>query len=81
MHPQVNFIYNDPDFLGQTIFVKRGEHQGKLGIVKRVLADDTFEVAGGDFGDQVITFKRKEFLVYRYRKLKMRADKLRQKTG
>ena len=78
MHPQVTFIYNDPDFLGQTIFVKRGKHQGKLGIVKRVLNSETFEVSGGDFGAEAVRLQRKEFLVYRYRKLKMRADKLRQ---
>ncbi|WP_207916204.1 MULTISPECIES: DUF3912 family protein [Gammaproteobacteria] len=74
---QVSFVYNDPDFLGQTIFVKRGPHQGKLGVVKRVVSKDIFEVGQGDFGDNFVKFKREEFLVYRHRKLKMRADRVK----
>ncbi|CUS48905.1 MAG: KOW motif [Idiomarinaceae bacterium HL-53] len=75
MLSQVSFIYNDPDFLGQTVFIKRGKHQGKLGVVKKVLSDDIFQVSLGDFADDVVEFKRQEFLVYRHRKLKMKADR------
>lgn len=77
MMPHVSFVYNDPDILGQTIFIKRGRHQGKLGLVKKVLADETYEVSGGDFGDSLVQFKRNEFIVHCYRKVKMRADRHR----
>lgn len=75
MQSQVSFIYNDPDFMGQTIFVKRGKHQGKLGVVKRVVSKDVFEVSQGDFGNTPVQFNRAEFLVYRHRKLRMRANR------
>lgn len=77
MSQHVTFVYNDPEILGQTVFIKRGPHQGKLGIVKRVTEQERFEVTGGDFGKAFVLFSRKEFIVYRHRKLRMRADKVR----
>ncbi len=77
MVSHVSFVYNDPDILGQTIFIKRGEHQGKLGLVKRVVNDEEYQVSGGDFGEETASFKRKEFIVYRYRKIKMRPERHR----
>lgn len=77
MVSHVSFVYNDPDILGQTIFIKRGKHQGKLGLVKRVIDDEKYLVTGGDFGETSEHFKRSEFIVYRYRKIKMRAERHR----
>lgn len=75
MVSHVSFVYNDPDILGQTIFVKRGKHQGKLGLVKHIFEDEVYEVSGGDFGEERARFKRNEFIVHRYRKVRMRADR------
>ncbi len=75
MVSHVSFVYNDPDILGQTIFIKRGKHQGKLGLVKRVIDDERYQVSGGDFGEKTEVFNRNEFIVHRYRKIRMRADR------
>ena len=70
------FSYNNPRINGQTIFVKRGEHAGKLGIVKQTLEGERFVVSQADFGDEKVTLKRSEFLVYRYRKIRVPIDKV-----
>lgn len=67
----VCFTYNSGQFLGQTIFVKRGLHQGKMGQVVRELDGETYQVSLGDFGQDKVTFKRSEFLVHRYRKVRV----------
>lgn len=70
------FSYNNPRINGQTIFVKRGEHAGKLGIVKEHLPHDEYRVSQGDFGEQQVVLKRNEFLVYRYRKIKVPIERV-----
>ncbi|EKE86909.1 DUF3912 family protein [Idiomarina xiamenensis] len=70
------FVYNSPRILGQTVFIKRGPHQGKLGMVRKQVDDDHFTVTHGDFGDQHITFERGEFLVYRHRKMRIPIDRV-----
>lgn len=67
----MTFLYNDPDILGQTVFIKRGPHQGALGMVKKQVAEQEYEVTGGDFGDELVRFSRKEFVLYRHRKIKI----------
>jgi len=69
------FSYNNPRLQGQTVFIKRGKHQGKLGLVVKVLSEDEFIVSQGEFGKEKETFKRAEFLVHRYRKIKIPIDK------
>ncbi|RUO65374.1 hypothetical protein SAMN06297229_1225 [Pseudidiomarina planktonica] len=69
------FTYNNPRLQGQTIFVKRGKHQGKLGLVIKVLEDDKYIVSQGDFAVEKVMFDRSEFLVHRYRKIKVPIDK------
>ncbi|MCC5854963.1 MAG: DUF3912 family protein [Idiomarina sp.] len=81
MSNNVSFLYNNPDFLGQTVFIKRGKHQGKMGLVKKVLAKERYAVTAGDFGEDVVEFERQEFIVHRYRKLKMRADRTAGRPG
>ena len=44
------FSYNNPRINGQTIFVKRGPHCGKLGIVKQQNKDGSYMVSQADFG-------------------------------
>ncbi|RUO77655.1 DUF3912 family protein [Idiomarina seosinensis] len=70
------FAYNNPRINGQTIFVKRGEHAGKLGIVKQVLENEKFLVSQADFGTEQVVLKRAEFLVYRYRKIRVPIDRV-----
>ncbi|WP_241971834.1 DUF3912 family protein [Aliidiomarina taiwanensis] len=70
----MSFLFNDPDILGQTVFIKRGPHQGKIGLVKEVLNNDVYMVTGADFGKERAQFKRKEFIVHRYRKIRMRSS-------
>ncbi|WP_404399289.1 DUF3912 family protein [Idiomarina seosinensis] len=70
------FAYNNPRINGQTIFVKRGEHAGKLGIVKEELGKDEFLVSQADFGTEKVKLSRKQFLVYRYRKIHVPIDKV-----
>lgn len=67
----VSFSYNNPQFLGQTVFIKRGENQGKMGQVVREDVDDYYQVSLGDFGNEKLRFHRSDFLVYRYRKVRM----------
>lgn len=67
----VSFLYNSRQFLGQTVFVKRGLHQGKMGQVTRELEQDQYEVSLGDFGSEQVLFHRSEFLIHRYRKIKI----------
>ena len=70
------FAYNNPRINGQTIFIKRGEHAGKLGIIKQVLDNERFVVSQADFGAEKVVFKRADFLVYRYRKIRVPIDKV-----
>jgi len=74
------FSYNNPRILGQTVFIKRGPHQGKMGLVVKALADDKFTVSQGEFGKESATFDRAEFLVYRYRKIKVPVDRVTGQT-
>lgn len=67
----VCFSYNSRQFLGQTVFIKRGLHQGKMGQVVRELDDERYEVSLGDFGREKVMFDRSEFLIHRYRKIKV----------
>lgn len=67
----VCFTYNSRQFLGQTIFVKRGPHQGKMGQVVRELAADQYEISLGDFKDEKLVFNRSDFLIHRYRKIRV----------
>ncbi|RUO31688.1 hypothetical protein CWE12_01440 [Aliidiomarina sedimenti] len=67
----VCFTYNSRQFLGQTVFVKRGAHQGKMGQVIRELDDERYQVSLGDFGQETVVFDRSDFLVHRYRKIKV----------
>ena len=60
----------------RTIFVKRGPHCGKLGIVKQQNKDGSYVVSQADFGDELISFKREEFIVYRYRKIRVPIDRV-----
>lgn len=69
------YTYNNPRINGQTVFVKRGEHTGKLGIVKQSLGGERYLVAQADF-DEPVELERKEFLVYRYRKVKVPIDRV-----
>lgn len=69
--PGVSFTYNSRQYLGQTVFVKRGEHQGKMGQVTRELDNETFLVSLGDFGSEKVTFHRSDFLVHRHRKVRV----------
>lgn len=68
------FSYNNPRIQGQTVFVKRGKHQGKLGLVVKTNGD-IFTVSQGDFGSEQIELRREEFLVHRYRKIKVPIDR------
>ncbi|NQZ04497.1 DUF3912 family protein [Idiomarina sp.] len=70
------FSYNNPRINGQTIFVKRGPHCGKLGIVKQQNQDGSYLVSQADFGAELISFKREEFIVYRYRKIKVPIERV-----
>lgn len=70
------FSYNNPRFQGQTVFIKRGKFQGKLGLVVQILDDENFVVSQGEFGKEKITFHRSEFLVHRYRKIKVPIDRI-----
>ena len=70
------FSYNNPRINGQTVFVKRGEHAGKLGIVKEELNDGRYLVTQADFGNEKVYLNRNEFLVYRYRKIRVPIDKV-----
>lgn len=70
------FEYNNPRINGQTIFVKRGEHTGKLGIVKQELGKNQFLVSQADFGKEQVQLNRDHFLVYRYRKIHIPIDKV-----
>lgn len=74
MGSNVSFLFNDPDILGQTVFIKRGPHQGKIGLVKEVLDNEVYMVTGADFGKERAKFLRKEFIVHRYRKIRMRSS-------
>lgn len=67
----VCFTYNSRQFLGQTVFVKRGTHQGKMGQVIRELDDERYQISLGDFGQETVVFDRSDFLVHRYRKIKV----------
>ena len=67
----VSFTYNSRQFLGQTIFVKRGPHQGKMGQVIRELENEKYEVSLGDFAQQKLIFNRSDFLIHRYRKIRV----------
>ncbi|MCL5255133.1 MAG: DUF3912 family protein [Gammaproteobacteria bacterium] len=67
----VCFTYNSRQFLGQTVFIKRGEHQGKMGQVVRELDDDNYEISMGDFGPQKLKFHRSSFLIHRHRKVRV----------
>lgn len=67
----VCFTYNSRQFLGQTVFIKRGQHQGKMGQVVRELDDDEYLVSMGDFGENKLNFHRSDFLIHRHRKVRV----------
>lgn len=75
----VCFTYNSRQFLGQTVFIKRGKYQGKMGQVVRELDNDRYQVAFGEPGqrvgegssDNVVEFNRADFLIHRYRKVRV----------
>lgn len=73
---EVSFTYNSRQYLGQTVFIKRGEHQGKMGQVKRELGNDKFVVALGDEENERVTFHRSDFLIYRHRKIRIPANRV-----
>lgn len=70
------FSYNNPRIQGQTVFIKRGPHQGKLGIIVKTLDNERFAVSQADFGSEKIIFKRCDFLVHRYRKIRVPIDRV-----
>ncbi|RUO81392.1 hypothetical protein CWI84_01140 [Idiomarina tyrosinivorans] len=74
------FSYNNPRIQGQTVFIKRGQHQGKLGIVSKIIDNEEYVVSQGDFGKDEVSFKREEFLVYRFRKIKVPIDRVTGRT-
>lgn len=67
----VCFSYNSRNFLGQTVFVKRGPHQGMMGQVVRELDNERYEISLGDFAEQKLIFTRAEFLLHRHRKVRV----------
>ena len=71
----VSFTYNSRRYLGQTVFIKRGEHQGQVGQVVRELDNEQFLVALGDPNPQQGTFHRSDFIVHRHRKVRMPAER------
>lgn len=71
-----SFTYNNPRIHGQTVFIKRGPHQGRFGIIGKVLDNDRYMVSQADFGSEQVIFKRSDFLVHRYRKIKIPIDRV-----
>lgn len=67
----VCFFYNSPQFLGQTVYIKRGKNQGKMGRVVRELEGEYYQISHGDFDDETLKVHRSDFLVHRYRRVKM----------
>ena len=71
----VSFTYNSRRYLGQTVFIKRGEHQGQVGQVVRELDNEQFLVALAEPRTQPATFHRSDFIVHRHRKLRVPAER------
>ena len=71
-----SFTYNNPRIQGQTVFIKRGPHQGKLGIIAKVMDNERYLVSQADFGSEPVIFKRSDWLVHRYRKIKVPMDRV-----
>lgn len=73
---EVSFTYNSRQYLGQTVFIKRGPHQGKMGQVKRELGNDEFIVSLGAPDNQQVSFHRSDFLIHRHRRIRVPASRM-----